>query len=148
MHQLTTVPDDAGRRQPAPPPVRNQKPTIRRIAALLIFEATTLAAASALHLSGVVHGRSTSYSPTGAGVAEAVIGAVLLCAAVAMLHRPAHARALGLGATGFAFVGFLVGLSFTTLGGHVPDIAYHVTLLPVFAATIIVLLRTRKGSTR
>jgi hypothetical protein len=114
----------------------------------MILESTTLAAASALHLSGFVHGRSVPYNATGAGVAEAVIGAVLFCAAVAMLHRPGRARAVGLGATGFAFVGFLVGLSFTTLGGHVPDIAYHVTLLPVFAATIIVLLRMGKGATR
>ena len=148
VHLLATVPPDTGRRQPAPPPVGNQKSTIRRIAALLIFESTTLAAASALHLSGFVHGRSTTYNATGAGVAEAVIGAVLLFAAVAMLHFPGRARAVGLAATGFAFVGFLVGLRFTTLGGRVPDIAYHVTLLPVFAATIVVLLRMGKQATR
>ena len=148
VHLLATVPPDTGRRQPAPPPVGNQKSTIRRIAALLTFESTTLAAASALHLSGFVHGRSTTYNATGAGVAEAVIGAVLLCAAFAILHFPWRARTVGLGATGFAFVGFLVGLSFTSLGGHVPDIAYHVTLLPVFAATIVVLLRMGKQATR
>jgi hypothetical protein len=115
---------------------------------LLICASTSLAAASALHLSGLVRGRSAPYNPTGAGVAEAVIGAVLLFAAVAMLHFPGRARAVGLAATGFAFVGFLVGLRFTTLGGRVPDIAYHVTLLPVFAASFIVLLRMGKRSMR
>jgi hypothetical protein len=113
----------------------------------MIVESTTLAAASALHLSGFVHGRSVPYNATGAGVAEAVIGAVLFCAAVAMLHLPGRARAVGLAASGAALVGFLVGLSFTTLGGHVPDIAYHVTVLPVLTATIVVLLRMGNGAT-
>jgi hypothetical protein len=57
-----------------------------------------------------------------------------------------RARAVGLAASGAALVGFVVGLSFTTLGGHVPDVASHVTLLPLFAATIIVLLRMGKGA--
>jgi hypothetical protein len=148
VHQLATTPTDTGLQQPGSPPETKQTSRVRRIAALMIFESITLAAASALHLSGLVHGRSVPYNATGAGVAEAVIGAVLFCAAVAMLHLPGRARAVGLAATGFALVGFLVGLSFTTLGGHVPDIAYHVTLLPVFAATIIVLLRMGKGATR
>jgi hypothetical protein len=33
---------------------------IRRVAALMLFEAATLGVASALHLSGNVHGRSAS----------------------------------------------------------------------------------------
>jgi hypothetical protein len=56
--------------------------------------------------------------------------------------------AAGLGVTGFAVIGFLVGLRFTALGGHLFDVAYHVTLLPVFAATLIVLLRMGNGSRR
>jgi multisubunit Na+/H+ antiporter MnhF subunit len=107
----------------------------------MIFESSTLAAASALHLSGLVHGRSAPFNGTHAGAAEAVIGAVLFGAAINMIRRPARARRVGLAATGFPIVGFLVGLRFTTLGGHVPDIAYHLTLLPVFVATVIVLLR-------
>jgi hypothetical protein len=114
----------------------------------MIFESTTLAATSALHISGLVHGRSEPFNAIHAGVAEALIGAVLLGAAVAMLRFSARARVVGLTATGFAFMGFLVGLRFTTLGGHVPDVVYHVTLLPVFVATMIVLLRVGDGSKR
>jgi hypothetical protein len=112
----------------------------------MIFEATTLAVASALHVSGLVHGRSAPFNAVHAGAAEAVIGAVLAGAAVAMFRGPALARTIGLAATGFAIVGFLVGLRFTTLGGHIPDVAYHVALLPVFIASVIVLLRA--GRTR
>jgi hypothetical protein len=112
----------------------------------MIFESTTLAVASALHLSGVVHGRSAPFNGIHAGAAEAVIGVVLAGAAIAMLRTPALARTIGLAATGFAIIGFLVGLRFTTLGGHIPDVAYHVTLLPVFIASMIVLLRA--GRTR
>jgi hypothetical protein len=119
--------------------------TVRRIAALMIFEATSLAVASALHLSGLVHGRAAPFNGIHAGAAEAVIGAVLAGAAVAMFRAPALARTIGLAATAFAIIGFLVGLRFTTLGGHIPDVAYHVTLLPVFIASMIMLLRA--GST-
>ena len=111
-----------------------------RIAWLLLFVALTLGVASALHLSGVVHG-SPPFDADHAGIAEAVIGAVLVGSALVMLGAPAHARAAGLAGTGFAVVGFAVGLDFTSQGGHVPDVAYHVTLLPVLLATLLVLLR-------
>jgi hypothetical protein len=112
----------------------------------MIFESTTLAVASALHLSGVVHGRSAPFNGIHAGAAEAVIGAVLAGAAIAMFRAPALARTIGLAATGFAIIGFLVGLRFTAFGGHIPDVAYHVILLPVLVASMIVLLRA--GRTR
>jgi hypothetical protein len=112
----------------------------------MIFESTTLAVASALHLSGLVHGRSDAFNAVAAGAAEAAIGVVLASAAVVMFRAPARARTVGLAALGFAVIGFSFGLRFTALGGHIPDLAYHVTLLPVFIASMIVLLRT--GRTR
>lgn len=121
---------------------------IRRIAALMIVEAATLAVASALHLSGSVHGRSAPFDPDRAGVAEAIIGAVLVAAAFVMFRAPARARTVGIAATGFAIAGFLLGLSFTARGGHLPDVAYHLTMLPVLIGGLIVLLRTgSKAST-
>jgi Na+-transporting NADH:ubiquinone oxidoreductase subunit NqrB len=121
---------------------------IRRIAALMIVEAATLAVASALHLSGSVHGRSAPFDPDRAGVAEAIIGAVLVAAAFVMFRAPARARTFGIAATGFAIAGFLLGLSFTARGGHLPDVAYHLTMLPVLIGGLIVLLRTgSKAST-
>jgi hypothetical protein len=121
---------------------------IRRIAALMIVEAATLAVASALHLSGSVDGRSAPFDPDRAGVAEAIIGAVLVAAAFVMFRAPARARTVGIAATGFAIAGFLLGLSFTARGGHLPDVAYHLTMLPVLIGGLIVLLRTgSKAST-
>jgi len=113
---------------------------LRRIAWLLLFVAVTLGVASALHLSGNVHG-AAPFDPDHAGIAEAVIGVVLAACASIMLRAPARARAAGLTGTVFAIVGFGVGLSFTTQGGHAPDIAYHVVVLPVLVAALVALLR-------
>jgi hypothetical protein len=120
---------------------RSGQRAIRPIAVLMVFVACTLAVASYLHLAGGVQGRSAPFSASGAGVAEAIIGAVLAAGAVVMLRAPARARAVGLAATGFATVGFLVGLLFTALGGHRPDLAYHLIVLPVLIGSLIVLLR-------
>ena len=114
---------------------------VRRIAALMIAEAATLAVASALHLAGNVQGRAAPFNPDRAGVAEAIIGAVLVAGAVVMFRAPARARTVGLATTGFAIAGFLLGLSFTARGGHLPDVAYHLTMLPVLIGGLIVLLR-------
>src|SRR5947208_2524637 len=116
----------------------------RTVATVMLLEAASLAVASALHLTGHVAGRSAPFDSDGAGIAEAVIGAVLLAGALDMLRRPHRARAVGLAATGFATAGFLVGLRMTALGGHWPDIAYHLTVLPVLIGSLVVLAR---GST-
>lgn len=109
----------------------------------MVFEAATLSVASSVHLFGHVQGRSKTFDATGAGVAEAVIGAVLVVAAVAMFRRPAQARTIGLAATGFAIVGFLFGLSITAASGHLPDIAYHITMLPLLIGSEVILLRSQ-----
>ena len=72
---------------------------------------------------------------------------MLLCAAVAMLRTTRPARTIGLAASGFATAGFLFGLSITARGGHWPDIAYHLAVLPVLIASLVVLARSapRRG---
>ena len=119
----------------------------RRIAAVMIVVAATLAIASILHLSDNVHG-SPPFDPDQAGVGEAIIGIALACSAIAMFRTPARARAVGLAAIGFAIVGFGVGLNFTARGGHVPDIAYHVIALPVLLGSLILLLRVHQPPTQ
>jgi hypothetical protein len=119
----------------------DSRPGIRSIAASMIFIAATLAIASLLHLSGHVHG-SSPFDADHAGIAEAIIGIVLAAAATVMLRAPLRARAVGLAATAFAIVGFLIGLNFTARGGHVPDVVYHIIFLPVLVGILIVLLRT------
>jgi hypothetical protein len=109
----------------------------------MILVAATLAVASGLHLSGAVKGRSAPFDSAHAGIAEAVIGAVLVAAALEMLRRPSSARLIGITATAFAITGFVIGLRFTTAGGHQPDIAYHLTLLPVLISGLLILVRTR-----
>ena len=120
---------------------------VRRIGALTGFEAATLVVASLLHLSGSVQGRSTPFNPEHAGVAEAIIGTVLACGAVAMLRMSPRRRAVALTTTGFAIVGFLVGLNFTARGGHLPDVAYHVIILPLLVGSLLVLLRLGPSAT-
>lgn len=120
--------------------------TIRRLAALMILIAVSLSVASIVHLVGHVQGRSELYRAQDAGIAEAVIGAVLVAGAVAMVRIPDTARVAGLAATGFAIVGFLVGLSITARAGHLPDIAYHAAVLPLLVITFVALVRIgRRG---
>ena len=111
------------------------------MAGLLAAVAASLAVASALHLSGHVHGRGAPFDADHAGVAEAVIGTVLAAAAVAMVRAPARARTIGVAATSFATAGFLLGLSITARGGDAPDIAYHLTVLPILVASLVVMVR-------
>jgi hypothetical protein len=116
--------------------------TARRVGALMALEAGSLAVASALHLSGQVHGRSAPFDADHAGVAEAIIGVVLAVGALTMFRSPLRARAVGIVATGFGVIGFLVGLSMTARGGDAPDIAYHLTVLPLLVVSLVVLLRS------
>jgi hypothetical protein len=90
-----------------------------------------------------VDGRSTSFDPDTAGIAEAVIGVVLLVGAVVMLRNPRRARTAGIVANVFALAGFLIGISETAQGGHAPDIAYHATVIPLLVISLVVLLRHR-----
>ncbi len=103
--------------------------------------AGSLAAASALHLSGHVSGRSAPFDADHAGIAEALIGMVLAGAAIMLWRGGARARTAGLFATGFAVAGFLWGLNITARGGHWPDIAYHLSVLPLLIVSFVVLLR-------
>jgi hypothetical protein len=116
---------------------------LRRIAALLGLEAASLALASLLHLSGLVHGHGGPFSSMGAGIAEAVICVALLWAASALIRDGAAGRRVALGATGFAIAGFIFGLNITVRGGDLPDIAYHATVLPILVVTFVLLLHTR-----
>jgi len=114
---------------------------LRRVAALTGLEAFSLAVASALHLSGLVTGRTAAFDADGAGIAEALIGVVLAAAAVALWRGGRWGRRLGLYAVAFSIVGFLWGLDFSARSGHWPDIAYHVSVLTLLVASFVVLLR-------
>lgn len=115
----------------------------RLIAALMALEAASLAVVSALHLSGLVHGHGPAFTATGAGVAEAVIGLVLLAGTVALVRRGTSGRPAALAATGFAIAGFTYGLSLTVRSGDLPDITYHATVLPLLIVTLLLIVRAK-----
>lgn len=104
----------------------------------MALEAASLGVMAFLHLSGVLRGGTTS-GPAYAGVAEAIIGAVLAGGAVAVWYEVRSARSIGMVATGFAIVGFLIGLRFTLPGGVLVDITYHVVTLPILVGTLVLL---------
>jgi NAD/NADP transhydrogenase beta subunit len=109
---------------------------VRRTAAVMAFVAVTLFIASAVHLVGLGTSR--------AGIPELIIGVVLATAAAVMAQEPVRARAVGMGAVGFAIAGFGVGLTRTVPSGHAAEIAYHVLVLPILIGLFTVLVRTGK----
>jgi hypothetical protein len=111
------------------------------VAILMVVEASSLAIASTLHLAGSVHGRSSTFDPDAAGIAEAIIGLVLAVAAVALLRVGVRARTAGIAANAFALLGFLIGISETARDGRIPDIAYHATVIPLLVAGLVLLIR-------
>jgi peptidoglycan/LPS O-acetylase OafA/YrhL len=123
---------------------RRNRPSDRIAVRLMAFAALTLAAFATLHLSGALRlGAKTSY---GAGFAEAIIGIVLAGGAGALMRSPHRGRRPALLATGFAIFGFVVGLTFTVSGGAVIDLIYHLTMLPVLIATMVLLARRTPAS--
>jgi peptidoglycan/LPS O-acetylase OafA/YrhL len=122
-------------------PNASDRPVLRAVAAVLVLVALSLAVASVLHLTGQVRGRAKLFDSDDAGIAEAVIGAVLASGSILMYRNARRARSIGLAVTVFAIAGFIVGLTITTQGGHLPDIAYHLTILPLLVGSLVVLIR-------
>jgi hypothetical protein len=110
---------------------------IRRIRALLFFEALTFGAAARVHL--FVDG----YRHLPASIAESVIGLVLL-AGLAFTWVDEWAKRAAIAAQAFALVGTLVGLFTIAIGigpQTAPDIAYHVAIVVVLAWGLVIARR-------
>lgn len=116
---------------------------IRTIAGLMLVEATSLAIGSTLHLSGRVHGRGQPFDANHAGIAEAILAALLAAGAIALLKVGPRARPAAIAVTAIAIIGFLNGLSMTVRGGDLPDIAYHLVTLPLLIGGLFGLWRSR-----
>jgi hypothetical protein len=114
---------------------------VRAVAAVLTLISVSLAVAAILHLTGQVRGRAKPFDSGDAGIAEAIIGAVLAGGSIAIYRNARRARTIGLTVTVFAIVGFIVGLTVTTRAGRWPDIAYHLTILPLLVGSLLILLR-------
>jgi hypothetical protein len=113
---------------------------LRGVLVLMCAEAVSLAVVSPLHLTGLLQGGRD------AGTAEAVIGAALVWGAVSVLRSTPRWRAVALGTTAFAIVGFAYGLSVTSQSGTVPDVAYHSAVLPVLLLTFGLIARSGPSS--
>ena len=111
------------------------------IAALIALQASTLAVMSVLHLTGILAGGTRPFNRTDAGIAEAVICAVLIGGAAALSLDPLRGRAIARATVGFAILGVIAGLNFTIQGGDSIDVAYHATLLPLLLVTLAALWR-------
>jgi hypothetical protein len=127
----------------------------RWFAVVMLAEAATFGVASYLHLDGRIPLGFTTIAGEHFGrasVPEAIIGAVLAAGAVVVAVAPGRARTAALGATGFAILGVLAGLGFvlTSSRPHIAvDLAYHLTILLVLLAGLVVLVRTgRLGQPR
>jgi hypothetical protein len=72
---------------------------------------------------------------------------VLAVGAVALWRSGPRARRIGLGTVGFATAGFCWGLSITAQGGHWPDIAYHLVILPLLIGSLVALVRDHAPTT-
>lgn len=111
-------------------------------AALMVAEAVTLAIASIVHFGVVIGlGIVTLNDPfEGARVPEAIIAVVLAVGGLSLLLRLRGDRWLALGATLFAILGVLVGLSVVLFGGvsRPGDAVYHVSLLIALLLTLVV----------
>ena len=107
---------------------------VRRAQRFVLFEAATFAAAASLH--GGLLG-DAAHAP--AATAEAVIAAVLVAAlALGRMPDPWPVRCAA-GAQAFALAGVFVGLVAIATGAgpqSVPDVAYHVAMVPLLIAGI------------
>lgn len=105
--------------------------------------AVSLGVMSYLHLGGSLGANgSPPFRADGAGIAEAIIGVVLLAAAAVVLLAPERARTPATAATAFAIAGFVLGLTITISGGDAVDIAYHSTVMPLLVLTLVLIRRS------
>ena len=113
-----------------------------RLRSLLLFEAATFLVAAAIHFGVLVDG----YGHREAGTAETVIAVVLLAGLALTWARPPWPRRAAIGAQAFAALGVLVGLFTIAIGvgpRTVPDVAYHLAILAVLVAGLV--LAARRG---
>ena len=114
----------------------------RTIRAFLLVEAASFAVAALVHFGVLTQG----YEHQQAGTAESAIAVVLLLGLALSWTTLASTRAVGLAAQALALLGTLIGV-FTIVVGvgprTGPDIAYHIAIVAVLVAGLIVAARAR-----
>lgn len=125
----------------------------RRYAVVMLAAAATIGIASYLHLDGRIPLGFTTITGehfSRVSIPEAIIAAVLAAVAVIVTVAPRRARAVALGAVGFAVLGVLAGLGFAlTSSPHIAaDLAYHLSVLVVLLAALLALARPGSSGAR
>jgi hypothetical protein len=103
----------------------------------IFFEAAAFIAAALTHFGLLIDG----FKHLKAGIAESVIVFVLLVGLALTWIRPGLTRRFGLAAQTFALLGTLVGIFTIAIGvgpRTVPDIAYHIVIVPVLLAGVLI----------
>jgi hypothetical protein len=115
---------------------------LQPIRLLLFLEATSYAVASLIHRGVFV----TGYQHQQAAIAESLIAGVLLVGLGLTWVRSISPRVVALAAQAFALLGTLVGV-FAIVKGFGPrstaDVVYHVAIILVLAAGLVVASRAR-----
>jgi peptidoglycan/LPS O-acetylase OafA/YrhL len=100
------------------------------------------AEAAAFTLASVTH-FATGF--TDAAIPELVIAGILALGSAAVACRHPRAWGIALAATTMATLGTALGLTIIATGRQdVPDLAYHASALAALAATLTILVRSRR----
>ena len=114
----------------------------------LLVEGISFVVASLVHSGVLIDG----YEHQQAAIAESTIAVVLLVGCGLTWVWPARTRLIGIAAQAFALLVTLVGAFTIAIGvgpRTVPDIAYHVAILVVLVAGLVVVMRApATGRTR
>ena len=116
---------------------------MNKIQLFLFIEGASFLTAALVHFGVIARG----YEHRRAGIAESVIGVVLLGGLVLITVQPAWNRKIGFGAQGFALLGTLVGITMVAIGvgpRSVPDVIYHLAILIVLIVGLSVVARNSR----
>jgi hypothetical protein len=108
----------------------------------VLLEGIAFLLAALTHFGVLIDG----YAHRKAGTAECVIAVVLLAGYVLTYIFPAFTRGIGFAVQAFALLGTLVGIFTIAIGvgpRTVPDIIYHVCVVPVLIYGVVFAARAR-----
>lgn len=117
------------------------------IRVFMVLEGAAFSVAALIHFGLLIGG----YEHQKAGTTESVIALVLFVGLAVSWIRPKSTRGAGLAAQGFALLGTLVGIFTIAVGvgpRTAPDIAYHVGIVLVLVAGLVVAVRARSDEAR
>jgi hypothetical protein len=116
---------------------------MRAIQIFFLFECVAFIAAALTHFGILIVG----YQHQKAGLAEGVIGSVLLAGLMLIWIRPASTRITALAVQSFALFGTLIGIFTIAVGvgpRTVPDIVFHAFLVVLLLSGLVTAMRTPK----